>query len=1326
MALLPAVPPSGTVFADRFIIERPAGRGGMGSVFRARDAVTGGTVALKLLHSTGSPEALRRFTREAELLAELRHPGIVSYVAHGVAEGDQPFLAMEWLEGESLDRRLARQPLDVAETLLLLRRIVEALATAHRRGIVHRDLKPSNLFLRSGRVEDVVLLDFGLARRIVPTEMVTGDATLLGTPGYMAPEQASSRLDITPAADVFSLGCVLYECLAGQPPFMAPSLAAALAKILFAEPRPLDSVRKDLSASWLRLVDGMLAKEPERRPRDAMSLQVALSVLEDGGPGGLPPARAREAHPSGFSGVEQQLVSVLLATPSIPMTEAPTVTSARKSPESREVRDLLRVELEGLGARVELLADGSLLATFLPERGAATDQAALAARGTLLLKEHWPDTRAVLTTGRGLLGGRGVVGEAMDRAGELLRWIGQAAPHAASSPVLDELTAGLLGPGFLLEPAREGAFLLRGERLSVDETRPLLGKPTPCVGRERELSMLELAFSACVEEPSARALLVTAPAGTGKSRLRHEFLRRLERRDQEVLVLVGRGDPVGARAANGLLEQALRRLCGIQEAETLETRREKFARRISRHLAPEQEARRVIEFLGELCGLTPASEVSPRLRAARQDPTAMSAQVSRALVSFLRAECARGPVLLVLEDLHWSDALTVRLVDEALRELSECPLMVLALARPEVKASFPGLWSRCLSELSLGALSRKAGSRLVQEVLGEDVSPATVERLVEQAAGNALFLEELIRAVREGRGESPPGTVLAMLQARILRLEPEARQVLLAASFFGRAFWAGGVRALLGEGAVAEGLERWLHLLVERELIEPQTDSRFPGEAEFRFRHALLRDAARELIPGGHEPTGHRLAGAWLERAGEPDPLVLAEHFRLGQEQERAVHFYTVAAEKFLGMDLLRLNQCLEMALALGASGVRRARLRALQALLCMWRGDLPRSLEIGREVLPELKKTGNTTWYLLLSVMLFGFMATRARDEQAELFRLLLESEPEADAVVTYVDMVLYQATLIIGVGAHQEARVLVARALEVGAGRIEQEPALQGMLNWTRSLLAHAVEGRPWTARVLAEQARQPMYDTGVDWKQIMALVLEGMTLGALGDMAGAMERMRESQAVARAASGLMHVQYANLTTAMVLAHSPDPAHREEARALALEWVGPGTFDAGLTLLAHLTLCQVTGDVREAETHGRKTQELLGALFPSWQHWVRAPLSRLLLAEGRVSEARRLAELGVSELEKSERLDLGSVDMHVALAEACFAQGDAGSGDEALRRALHCLDTRASDIPDPALRERFLRQVPENARALELARQRGATRSGGRTTPGSGPPDP
>ncbi|HYO54720.1 serine/threonine-protein kinase PknK [Archangium sp.] len=1292
----PGVLPRGTVVGGRFTLEVLAGRGGMGFVYRAVDGTTGKPVALKLMHGVTSPEARYRFNREATLLEGLHHPAIVSYVAKGITDRGQPYLAMEWLEGEVLAHRLLRKPLTVSETLSLLRCVAEALTTSHRQNIVHRDIKPSNLFLRGGRPEDVVLLDFGLARHAVPSLLgVTGSHIVLGTPGYMAPEQASSEPEILPTADIFSLGCVLYECLTGKPPFEAPHFAAALAKILFAEPAPLHTLRPGLLPGMQVLVDRMLAKDPRRRLPDAASLLEALGALESV-PELLLPRSQEEARPPRLTRAEQQLVSVLLVS-SRAMASGEGDSAWRMA-----MRDSLRTMLAPYGARVELLVDGSLVATLVPERGTATDQAAMAARCALTFKERWPEAAVVLVTGLGVFDERLPVGEAMDRAGRLLHRLEQT---PTSSVVMDEVTAGLLGPGFQLFRSSSGTFVLQGEQLGSDTSRPLLGKPTPCVGREQELALLDFTLNACIEESSVRALLVTAPAGVGKSRLRHEFLRRLERREQRPLVLLGRGDPMSTGASYGLLGQALRKLCGVEEGESLESRRVRLYQRVALHL-PEAEAQEAVEFLGELCAIPFPEEYSPRLHAARSDPQLMSTQMGRALATFLGAECVHQPVLLVLEDLHWSDALTVKLVDGLLRELAEQPFMVLALARPEVKELFPGLWAKRLQEVPLNVLSRKACARLVREVLGLQVPESVMQRAVEQSDGNALFLEELIRMAAEGRGEETPETVLAVLQARLMRMEPGMRQVLLAASIFGRTFWTGGVGDLLGRQVANEALEQLLRLLVEQEVIERQPDSRFSTEAEYRFRHALVRDAAYGLVPDSHRPVGHRLAGTWLEQLGEPDPLVLATHHQLGGQPERAVHFYTRAAEQlFDRYDMPGTMRCVETALACGVDGGKFVRLRALQAVVAFWMDDMPKSLALGGAVVDELE-VGSRLWCWLMGGQILGSVYNGMRQEQlTRLKQLLRSTTPAPEAVDAYHWAVACMGLSFVYSGSRRE--------LEDWLGQMRKVVADGPSRGWTRYIdgfFHHFFEAKPWHAFLQAEQGTRDFRELGAERDALIVQTFLGLALAALGDVSGAVERMREVLTASRRLEAHLAVGAAQHYLGQVLASSPEPAHRQEAYDLVREWVDLEDSYFYRRGIAHSVLAKVIGDrggLHEAEAHARKACELL-APFQADVVYARRFLSNILLARGKAAEAREVAALGVRELEETRGMGIYAVAIRLALAEACFAEGDAEEGEAALRQAVECVRARASDIPGPEARERFLRQVPENVRALELARQR------------------
>jgi eukaryotic-like serine/threonine-protein kinase len=447
--------------------------------------------------------------------------------------------------------------------------------------------------------------------------------------------------------------------------------------------------------------------------------------------------------------------------------------------------------------------------------------------------------------------------------------------------------------------------VLRGERdLIQATTRTLMGRPTTFVGRDRELLTLEAVFAECQSELVAQAVLVTGPAGVGKSRLRYEFLRRLRERHEPVEVWIARGEPLTAGSPLGLLGQAIRRATGVLDGEPAAAQQGRLRGRIARHL-DEDEAARIAEFVGELTGVEFPADDSPVLRTARDEPRVMAEHMRRAWEDWLAAECAAQPVVIVLEDLHWGDLPTVQFLDRALRNLSDRSLMVLALARPDIDAVFPGIWSdRAVTRMQLRDLSRRAAAKLVRESLGAEMADFVVDRIVTQAAGNAFYLEELIRAAADTSIDTLPTTVLAMLQTRLEELPVDARRVLRAGSVFGTTFWRGAVVALLGGDRRSAQLDDWLAFLEQREVLTRRPDSKFPGEVEYVFRHGLVSEAAYRMLTEADGRLGHRLAGKWLERSGESDPRVLAEHFERGGEATRAAKWHLRAGEKLLAEGL--------------------------------------------------------------------------------------------------------------------------------------------------------------------------------------------------------------------------------------------------------------------------------------------------------------------------------------------------------------------------------------------------------------------------------------
>ncbi|HEX8115211.1 MAG TPA: hypothetical protein VF516_46105, partial [Kofleriaceae bacterium] len=425
------------------------------------------------------------------------------------------------------------------------------------------------------------------------------------------------------------------------------------------------------------------------------------------------------------------------------------------------------------------------------------------------------------------------------------------------------------------------------------------------------------------------------------------------------------------------------------------------------------------------------------------------------------------PVLLVLEDLHWGDFGTVRFVDTALRDRRDRPWMVLALARPEVLEVFPRLWAerQNVQEIRLQELGRKAGERLVRQVLGDSVGPETLERLVRHAGGNAFYLEELIRAAAEGKDHALPDTVLAMVETRLARLSVEARRVLRAASVFGEVCWEGGVAALLDGAMTAAAVAEWLERLAEQEVLAVRPHSRVPGERELAFRHALLREGTYATLTEDDKRLGHRLAGTWLEHHGESDPMVLAGHFERGGNGERAAEFYLRAAEQAHPVLLDREATLARAALGLACAPTPPLRI-ALLGIRCEAAAAV---LHLIRDVLADVEEVlrtaprGTKPWAQAMLAYSETILFAGRTDDLRALVTLLRDLDPVPEAVTTTALVLLTTICMLDAFGFVADATALEERLAFIRS-RAEREPMVQLWWHTAIGMRAGYAHDDPW----------------------------------------------------------------------------------------------------------------------------------------------------------------------------------------------------------------------------------------------------------------------
>lgn len=1152
----------------------------MGTVWRAWDERLERWVALKQIRADVTLHHGReRLWREARAAARLNHPSIV-HVYDILEDPDGDWIVMELVEGRTVRQLLKEETrLPTAHAVKLCREITEGLAEAHAQGILHRDLKASNVIVApSGRAK---ILDFGLAKEIpregVPTE--SGDQTIsisghvLGTCYAMSPEQVLGRV-LDERSDLFSLGSLLYEMLAGKAPFRGETAALSLAKVVDFKPPPLQQLHPPIQLEVCELVDWLLQKEPGDRPGSAAEVLAVLEAASRPTGQAAPPALRPPLRRN-----ETTAITVAAGPPRPAERPTPDEGQRQSSGERRTVTIVCcgLVQLEGSSGEmgpleIEVLSEA---ATALENLGREVCRPLAGTLGAALGRTLWlcfgypqaheDDAERAIRAAREIQTRFAAL--PVSAAHRLALRVGvHTGPAVAVTRSSGSSASQALQPGDTFDIAMAIQSQTPAGRIGVSAasrqllrkkfaTQPLpavhlkdldatvamyeLGPPlepgsgesdplSPLVNREAELQILFDRFR-LASSGSGQAVLIAGEAGIGKSRLVRSLSKQLAAEAPVWLAAYGsmlaQNTPLSPILH--LLEQAI--FTPEAPEDTVEGSAAERLRRLE-ELLDEHDLPRpdYAPLLGALLAL-PVEERYPPLILS---PEAQRKRTLAAVLALLGAMAERRPLVLIVEDLHWVDPSTLELLDLLLGEIPMLPLLLVATFRPEFTA--PWRHQTSVTQLNLGRLSESHSVQLIEQVVEGKRLPVGMHReIVARTDGIPLFVEELTKAVLEAdaslRGpDGIPFTLGASLLARLDRLG-EAKAVAQLAAVIGRTFSLELLKALCWiKGA---DLRNAVGRLVQAEIVYRRGPAQ---EARYIFKHALIQDAAYlSLLASDRQQLHQRLACLLQEEfpaVAEADPELMAHHCERGGLPLEAIGYLEAAG--------LRATQ-------------RSAQLEAMHHLTRAL--DLLLALPSAAELLELELSLRSVLLTVLEAVKGWGDPEVAGNAERcAALCRELGEHESLIPALSSLWAYHLMRA----------DRQPTIDLADEIA--RLAETPAQVYMGYSTRAYAAY-YDGRPAEALALAEQA------TRLYGPEILP------ELAIYGDDAILMPHLMKSWAL-----GILG--------------EPERENRQQEEVLAIAETLRSPFALGMALTSEMTLRRDQQDLERLEDAAERLMKLAG----------------------------------------------------------------------------------------------------------------------------------
>ena len=1293
------------------------GEGGMGVVYRAeRDTRTGPPVALKVIRAALVGEDARaRFQREASVRVE--HPNIVRVLDVGLSSRT-PYIAFELLSGCSLSAELARHgPLTRDRTLELGLQVARGLAAAHDAGIVHRDLKPSNLFVcDDGQVK---IIDFGIALTDDVGTRITQSGQVVGTVAYMSPEQVDRTRPVDHRTDLWSLATVMYECLAGRPPFAEDSPLGTLVAVMMGSPPPLSSLVNDVDARLEEVIATGLQKRPEHRFENARAMEAALVAATA--------APARVAVPHTLRPDEQRIVVLLYA---------------------RGVQDPPAVEGAILdeGGTPVALPDGRMLGFF----GADGDSGAEVTRAVAVAVaiRHLVEGVSV-SAGRATRNAQHanpITGTAMEEAelalGSELAGVGLNSAAASELHALDDLlrSTGSSAIELALHPS-----LL--QRLRLDAA------PTPLSGRELELAQLSQEVGRSLDDRLPQWITIVGAPGVGKSRLVHELQCALAADRRDARVFSTRLDQVTAGRElslwMSLLRSAADSLGGDVAAQSAGLAAVAFDVTDERHEG----------LASSLSLLLQAQEALPRANGdVSTGPTEMRLvddRVRMAIMDWVLGSAERGPLVLTLDDAHRADARSFEVLTDLVERAHGLPLAIVLAGRPDIEDKSPELGQSIHGvRVDLRGLRQDAALALARACAQRPLSDSILEPLIHRSEGNPFFIEQFVRAMVDRRpdaasqhaagqhaagqhaagqhaagqhatGHRPvahsanvagedrqadealppastarsqlpiPVSVETAVQARLDALVARERELCKLASVFNRPFSLVDLEALgAAQPAALAGCLRQRGLWAAR------------GRHQLDFVSGLLRDVAYRLLVAQRRQELHALAAQHLLGARSRDAEEVAIHWEAaGRVDDAASMFADAAVESSLRGDAVTTLRASDAAYRLAPMLANRFDVRMARAEALRFRGsreaqreELERASSVAQgpeeraRVLSELCMTrgrsGDTSGAIAAGEEAVR-AAQQAGDPIEELFavgRLFLTRVAQGD---------LLRARRLF----ERVAALCEAHPVALGTPRLQAHQA-----EW-RAHLAAAEGDISERERAFALAAK--LHRASGDLRRVAGSETNRAdVLNRIGAYPQAEAALRDAiDACVRVGHRIME-GYARLNLAYALIHLHRLLDaREELRAARS--IADRIAEARLRILTEVYLAKAhlsAGNVAEAGVvASRASRDAKERGFASLEVGALTELARATLdsaPEQALDASHRATEIlaSIGGVEEDEVL------VYLTRARALAAVGDASSARVALRAGAERLEGLARAIGAPEQRQSFRTSVPAHRELIAL----------------------